>query len=199
MRHIYDIEGIVDDADYVAGHKIVDEATFVSEAGFGDLFQLIEYWKLIGAGIRGMVINGLPDNDTNGYQLTTAFFESIKAVVNAGTIKKIIPIGFWDMNTTSAVTVAHGLTATELQNVRSINCIIYSDIAGIYSVHTPCDLKSADSSTGVSNGTTAFTTTDIALARTPGGLFDSAGFEAGDYNRGYITIEYKPDNANFEW
>ena len=97
---------------------------------------------------------------------------------------KVIDIGDWNMNATSSVTVAHGLTAA---NIRSVDVQIRDDETGLNTI--PLDYDA--SGTGASgrygflpNGTT------IQLLRLAGGTFDTTAYNSISYNRGWITIWY---------
>ena len=96
----------------------------------------------------------------------------------------MIDIGDWNMNATSSVTVAHGLTAA---NIRSVDVQIRDDETGLNTI--PLDYDA--SGTGASgrygflpNGTT------IQLLRLAGGTFDTTAYNSISYNRGWITIWY---------
>lgn len=100
--------------------------------------------------------------------------------------KKVISIGDWNMNSTSAITVAHGLDFTK---IRSIDAFVRSDsdavIVGVY------PLGSSNISTdGLSNGLIVAGQTHALLSRRESGMFQDTAFDATPYNRGWIIIEY---------
>jgi hypothetical protein len=98
---------------------------------------------------------------------------------------KVIEIGDWNMDSTTSVTVAHGLT---LANIRSVSAIIRDDADAMYS-----DLSSAldfSSSQGASQHVRA-DSTNIRLERDSGGYFDSSLYDKTSYNRGWIVIWYE--------
>ena len=104
---------------------------------------------------------------------------------NGGTPYKrvTINIGDWDMDATSAVSVNHGLSATEWKTIRAVHMIIRNDNDDTY--YQP------DFGTGGYIrfwGATAFTPTRVAA-----GQFDSTSFDSTSYNRGWLTFEYTPD------
>jgi len=94
----------------------------------------------------------------------------------------IIIIGDWDMDSTSSLNVAHGLTGA---NIRTVNCTIIPDFTDFKH-----PLDSSDSS-GVSEGSLVWDGTNIALSRTTGGKFDNTTYDQTSFNRGWITITYE--------
>lgn len=100
-------------------------------------------------------------------------------------LRKIIEIGDWNMDSTEAVEVAHGLTNSK---IRKISVMIRGDNAN--NVH-PLDAWFS----GVHLGgffILQSTPTVVSLVRTAGGIFDSESFDSTSYNRGWIVIEYLP-------
>jgi hypothetical protein len=101
------------------------------------------------------------------------------------TAKKRILIGDWNMDSTEAVYIAHGLTTT---SIRSIEVLIRGDnAANVF----PLDAFF----TGATAGGFYLLQAEpnkIVLVRAAGGAFDSAGFDSTSYNRGWINIEYEP-------
>lgn len=97
---------------------------------------------------------------------------------------KIIDIGDWDMNTNQTVTVSHGIA--DFTKIRSVKALIRTDDAtNMY------DIGLVAPGSGVVNGSVgAISSSSIVLLRTNGGSFDTTGFQATSYNRGFITIEY---------
>lgn len=105
----------------------------------------------------------------------------------AGTSAKVkeivIDIGDWNMDTTTNISVAHGLS--DFTKIRSINVIIRDDADGLYS-----DLAGTAIS-GV-GGSADATSTNISLSRqTTNSRFDSANYSSTSYNRGWIYITYE--------
>jgi len=99
-----------------------------------------------------------------------------------GNIKmKLISIGDWNMDTSSLVSIAHGLTYTD---IRSVYAAIITDDGTLYA-----DLTGTDSS-GNGGGIVTWESTDVILLRTTGGAFDNINYNATSFNRGYITIQY---------
>lgn len=100
-------------------------------------------------------------------------------------IEKIVEIGDWNMDSTSAVNILHGLA--DFKKIRSISGMIRNDADTIY-----YPLLSA-STTG--NGTPLIavigvTSTQIQITRTDGSIFDATGFDSTSYNRGWLVIGY---------
>ena len=97
---------------------------------------------------------------------------------------KVVKIGDWNMDTTAAVTVAHGVTNSK---IRSVSAMIRNDADSNYNL-----LSFVDASTvAAQGGIGAYNAGNISLVRLTGGAFDSASFAATGYNRGWITIVYE--------
>ena len=100
-----------------------------------------------------------------------------------GTLK-ILEIGDWNMDTTTQVMVAHGLTGTNWQLIRETSVIIRDDADSLY--------RPAQSSTVVSGAQAAWPdaidSTNINLERLTGGFFDSILFSATSFNRGWVKL-----------
>ena len=109
--------------------------------------------------------------------------------INGSTIvplkKKIIDIGDWNMDTTTTVLVAHGLTATQSAAIRSVSVIIRDDGS---TTTNPIGITSLSLPQG---GIVSVDTNNVQLERLAGGIFDSTSFDATSFNRGWITIEYE--------
>lgn len=100
----------------------------------------------------------------------------------ANTLKtKIIDIGDWNMDTSGFVSVAHGLTFT---NIRAISVIIRNDANTDY-----YDFPMYDQ-TGTNVGSAKAVAASITLSKSSAGFFDSVDFNSTSYNRGWITITY---------
>ena len=102
----------------------------------------------------------------------------------AGLKSKIIDIGDWDMDATSSVAVAHGLT---MVNIRGISVLIIGDTSGNIQ-----SLDIADSTYPNVNGNWRLDATNINLYRLASGYYDTVGFDSTSFNRGWITIFYVP-------
>lgn len=117
--------------------------------------------------------------------VTASAAEVNKACDGAGVsipIRKKVDIGDWNMDGTSTITVAHGLT--------------YDKIIGISSVYVRNDADSAryplQSIDGVNMDgyIIGYDSTHVTIARVTGQFFDSTDFDSTSYNRGWIVFEY---------
>jgi len=105
-------------------------------------------------------------------------------------IPKIVQIGTWDMDTTVAVEVTHGLPSGAL--IRDVSVTIQDDTQ---TYDDPIDRINAITGLtegGTSNwrGTISNPGTVIGISRTTGGYFDSTNFNSTGINRGWVTIWY---------
>lgn len=94
---------------------------------------------------------------------------------------KIIDIGNWNMDSTASIGVAHGLI---YGNIRAVTALIRSDADT-----THYDIDYANESGTGDNGSRV-NSLNVVLIRRTGGFFDQVDFDAGSYNRGWITITY---------
>jgi hypothetical protein len=106
--------------------------------------------------------------------------------VTGGKITIEINIGDWNMDTTQAIFVNHGLTSVQSKTIRIKSVTIRNDADSIYTA-----LNSVTSGT-VNGGSGNVTATNIALERVSAGLFDQSSYSSTSYNRGWITLEYTP-------
>lgn len=125
----------------------------------------------------GLVANGLPDNEVNGFQM----FEALLAIFG-GVKRKVINIGDWNMDADATVAVAHGIA--DFTKIRRINAMILNDLS---TVMLPLDLYSGSVTQG---GVFNLDSTNITLVRYATGGFDDPAFDSTSFNRGYITIDY---------
>ena len=94
--------------------------------------------------------------------------------------QKVIDIGDWNMDTTLAVNVAHGLA--DFKKVRTINVLIRNDADTTYT-----DLSWL--TPGFSDAKSYFiSSTNVTISRSDG--FNSTDYDSTSYNRGWITIQY---------
>tara|TARA_R110002020_G_scaffold142572_11_gene314795 strand:- start:3814 stop:4506 length:693 start_codon:yes stop_codon:yes gene_type:complete len=96
--------------------------------------------------------------------------------------RKQYVIGDWDMEGTTNVSIAHGLSSAELLSVREVNLIIINDSSTVFrSYHT--------------NGMQDINldATNINLVRLDIGIYDDQDYNATSFNRGYVTLCYTPD------
>ncbi len=102
---------------------------------------------------------------------------------SVGFKRKIVNIGDWDMDASTSVTVAHGLTLSKIRNV----AVMIVDDAGTTNYLLPA-ISSVD---GIAQAFILGTSgTDITLGRLGSGGFDNTSFNATSYNRGWVVIEY---------
>ena len=97
---------------------------------------------------------------------------------------KIVDIGDWNMDTTTNVDVAHGLTFT---NIRNVNVMIRRDDNTIY---TPLDGGQNTINGDNQGNVNTIDSTNINLTRVTGGTFDSNNWDSTSYNRGWMIITY---------
>ena len=92
---------------------------------------------------------------------------------------KRLDMGDWDMDGSSTLTVAHGLT---LNKIRAVTFMIRND-----AVDT--QYPESRQSSGVPDASVAsIDATNVILARVAGGLYDATTFDATGFNRGWIII-----------
>ena len=103
------------------------------------------------------------------------------------TLTAIIDIGDWNMDGTSSVSFAHGLT---LSKIRGEPQVMIRNDAG--TEQYPLN-RVAIGASAVAGGVVEINATNIQIGRATGGFFDgSADFDDTSYNRGWVTIEYIP-------
>jgi hypothetical protein len=123
--------------------------------------------------------NIISPSNLNG---VTASVTEINTLVGNTLKTKVINIGDWDMDVTSFLGVAHGLTVA---NIRSVSAMIRDD-AGANNYPLVFD---ADSD-GVMDGAVYCAVSNVVMTRVTAGFFDSVDFNATSYNRGWIVIQY---------
>lgn len=97
---------------------------------------------------------------------------------------KVIEIGDWNMDSTATVTVAHGLT---MSDIRFVDVMVRND------ANTACYQLSSDTTPADQNGSGAgvgVDATNVNLERILGGEFNGTDFNSTSYNRGWISIMY---------
>jgi len=100
----------------------------------------------------------------------------------------VVEIGFWNMQGTATKDVAHGLTIgnDQIGKIYRITAFIFHDNLDEGSPIERCDAN------GKAGGWVSIDRTQVHLARTTGGFWDSAVANADDVERGYVLIEYLP-------
>lgn len=94
----------------------------------------------------------------------------------------IVNIGDWNMDSTTSVSVAHGIA--DFTKIRNIDVLIINDTSTDLEKLSSCDIL------GVGNGRFNFNSTDVILFRVTSGGFDGTDYDATSFNRGYIIITY---------
>jgi hypothetical protein len=107
---------------------------------------------------------------------------------NSGTSLKteIVDIGDWNMDTTTSVNVAHGLS-TDALKIRGIQCVIRNDSN---TVESPLDTWGS-TATVAQGQLRSWTTTNVTLDRLASGFYDNTSYDSTSYNRGWIYITYE--------
>ena len=99
---------------------------------------------------------------------------------------KILEIGDWDIDATTTINVAHGLTKA---NIRTVMVTIRFDADGD---RLPLEWNGLnDPNSGKTGGRWSLDATNVILYRFEDGVFNGAGFDSTSYNRGWITIWYE--------
>ncbi len=100
---------------------------------------------------------------------------------------KVIEIGVWNMDSTTAAGVAHGLT---LSKIRNVSVMLRDDDGDLI-------VFGGDNSAGTGSSYITIGSTECTLSRRESGLYDSDLFDAileddevTDFNRGWITVQY---------
>jgi len=181
------------DSDYLNG-KIVDGVTEIGEGINQDIIQFFQ--KLMDD--AGFSPSGDADNEANGYEFVSALLVKISDIATP-IIDAAVPLAItqntitnWDMNADSTKSVAHGLSATEYMNIKTITVLIQNDDED--------DLKPLTSTSTADrtlpNGSIDnIDSTNINLFRASGnGDFDSTDYESvSGFVRGWISIQYIAD------
>lgn len=159
--------------------------TPVNEQVYGDMHQFFE--KMMS--LAGLVANGLPENNTDGFQFIQAMqklFVNAPSGIQLNT--KIIDIVNWNMNQSAAgaptFSVLHGLGSTNYKKIKSISVIVRDDADSQY-----YDVLHDGNLTNGRIG--LIDSTQIIVSTAAGGTFDNNNFDStGGYVRGYCTIQY---------
>jgi hypothetical protein len=167
-----------------------NNGTPVNKEVYADFHQFFARLLAVGS----VTANGLPENNSNGWQYITALQEFIKTFLNVinpnGLITKTIAIGDWNMDADGTKTVAHGMS--DHTKIRNVSLIIISDDNKIYPVDAGYGLFADGAGFSGEAGDTGVDATNITVSRIETGIFDNTNFDATSYNRGWITIQYAP-------
>lgn len=103
-------------------------------------------------------------------------------IVQKGTIKQVVNIGDWNMDSTASVSVTLPFGVV-IDNVVSIQATIRNDAASSISMLNSVSGGVLQGGIQILSGAT------IQLERLTGGSFDNASFDSTGFNRGYVVIE----------
>ena len=98
---------------------------------------------------------------------------------------RTIEIGDWDMDATTNVNVAHGLT---LADIRTCQLMVRSDAATAQAPEGGGNTNAAAPETDV--WISSIGATNVNLVRRTGGVFDDVAYDATSYNRGWVIVGY---------
>lgn len=128
-------------------------------------------------GVRELATQTEVNNGTSSNIVTPATL----AGKDGGILRKVIDIGDWNMDTTTSVSIPHGLTYSKIIGISSV--IIRNDAN---SLPKPLDY---DLGSGAA-GHYSYSSTDVILTRHVGDEFDSTNYDSTSFNRGWIIIDY---------
>lgn len=128
-----------------------------------------------------------PLSATDSVAITAVYRSATSSIETTIILKqKVIAIGDWNMDSTTAKNVAHGMGGDWL-GIRLIQMIIRNDddAAQAYFRNSPYGEASEVWFTAIGS-------TTITLARKTDGLYDDTDYDDIGYNRGWIYIVYQP-------
>lgn len=128
-----------------------------------------------------------PLSATDSVAITAVYRSATSSIETTIILKqKVIAIGDWNMDSTTAKNVAHGMGGDWL-GIRSIQMIIRNDddAAQAYFRNSPYGEASEVWFTAIGS-------TTITLARKTDGIYDDTDYDDIGYNRGWIYIVYQP-------
>lgn len=114
------------------------------------------------------------DVDVTGNLTTTGTVNGLKS--------KIIDIGDWNMDSTTTITVAHGLTVGD---IRQVSAMIRDDNGT-----TLREFSAAWTAAQTGSSYVYIDSTNVWLNRAVGSAFDNTSYDATSYNRGWIIVYY---------
>jgi hypothetical protein len=126
------------------------------------------------------------DNEGRATRRLSEYLELI-AIIDNQARREVIELGDWNMDTTTNIDVAHGLT--------------YADIisAEVW-IRNDADTVRSNISSGVSAANTTpqgyigdIDATNVNIVRLTTGKFDHVDYDSISYNRGWLIITYKND------
>lgn len=163
------------------------------------VFEIENTVALIDAPASGTTSNPILTRNTSSGNIQTISAADLAAplagnfVINGGNtgsnaqvLCKIVQIGDWNMDSTSSVNVAHGIS-TGISYIRSVSVSIIDDLSS--TVFDFTQWKTSDGTTAM--GWMTWDNTNVVLNRVNGSFFDSTSFDSTSFNRGYVTIIYE--------
>ena len=150
---------------------------------------------------KGQLCFDTSANVWNTYDTSTTGWLEMQTVISSGNsyTTKTVDIGDWNMDATTTLNVAHGLSVTEWKTVRNMFAMIRDDSdSNLYNLSC---LSGTSFPSDVNGSITYVDSTNIFLARSVSGDFDNTNFDKSTttspefayYNRGWITFEYIKD------
>lgn len=123
-------------------------------------------------------------------KLSTTSMQVTSITYDAANFEKVIidNVGDWNMDSTSDITYAHGISSA-LGKILSVTCTIRDDADSVER-----DLTSATTA-GVVNGQITWDDTNVYLVRVAGGTFDATTYNSTSFNRGRLRIVYTTNAA----
>lgn len=118
---------------------------------------------------------------TTGTDAERAVVPATLAAVTGKIRRKYLSIGIWNMDSTSTVSINHGLS---LSNIIGLSAIIIDDTG------QGRDSIEGVEAGGLAGGNISAGSLNITLERATSGRFDNATYDDGTINRGYIIIDY---------
>ena len=94
--------------------------------------------------------------------------------------KEVIEIGTWNMDTTTSINVAHGLS--DVTKLRRADVIIQDDGSG--------NVYKLDTGSPAAGSIEGFGSVNVNLFRLGSGFFDDPNFN-NSANRGWLTLEFE--------
>lgn len=122
-----------------------------------------------------------------GQVLTVSGGVPVWSTPGAGFIQTLLNLGAWNMDSTSEVSIPHGLTRSK---IRSVEVIIITDADAA----APADqsaIRPLFQHNGL-GGDYRIEATNIVVRRLSGGVFDDTNYDNPSMNRGYILITSVP-------
>lgn len=137
-----------------------------------------------------IISNGTPHNAFNSINFSNIkeviYIDSLGAESTKRIKTKIIEIGDWNMDATSSITIAHGIS--DRKKIRNIKIHVFGDIGSADETNV-YDLTIFNGA--LHGGYYYINGNNIILSRVTSGVFDGTNFDATSFNRGHMKIEYE--------